>query len=51
MDGHVKDKNINSEIEMIMSDNQPYRLCCDKSRKGGTPPHACFVAKLQKMGI
>ena len=26
MDGHVKDKNINSEMEMIMSDNQPYRI-------------------------
>ncbi len=23
----------------------------DKSRKGGTRPHACFVAELQKMGI
>ena len=23
----------------------------DKSHKVGTPPHACFVAKLQKMGI
>ena len=36
---------------MGMSRNLPYRLCCDKSRNGGTPPHACFVATLQKMGI